>query len=403
MNAAAEGDKKMTSKDLASDEAAKGSLHQECMAKATDFEQATKDRGAELKALAEAKKALKENTGSATDISYDSASFVQLSSSSHLAQYEVVRSLRDLAMKQKLPQLAQLASRVASVMHAGEESGEDVFAKVKGLISDLLARLEDEAAADATEKAFCDKELRENNEKKDDKEAEIAKLTTRIDQRVATSKKLKSEVAALQKALANLAQSQAEMDKMRQEEHASFLVNQADMEQGLDGVKTALNVLREYYASDDKAHGAAEGAGAGIISLLEVCESDFSKSLAEINATEENAQQVYTRQTKDNEIEKTNKDQDVKYKTQEYTRLDKAVADMSTDRSGVQAELDAVNDVLDKLHSRCDEVAETYAERKAARAQELEGLKQALDILESQAALVQITARHAPRQAHLQA
>merc|ERR1719197_1510043 len=99
------------------------------------------------------------------------------------------------------------------------------------------------------------------------------------------------------------------------------------MEQGIQGVKMALQLLRDYYAQGDAAHAAAEGAGAGIISLLEVCESDFSKDLAEINATEDNAVSSYDRATKENEIEKVTKDQDVKYKSEESVRLDKAVAE----------------------------------------------------------------------------
>jgi len=52
---------------------------------------------------------------------------------------------------------------------------KDPFAKVKDLISDMLAKLEAEAEADATEKAYCDKELGETNTKKADKTAEIEK------------------------------------------------------------------------------------------------------------------------------------------------------------------------------------------------------------------------------------
>ena len=87
------------------------------------------------------------------------------------------------------------------------------------------------------------------------------------------------------------------------------------MEQGVEGVKLALKLLRGYYASD-KAHAAAEGAGSGIIGLLEVCESDFLKGLAEIVSTEETAHVSHDRATKENAIEKPVMDQDAKYKTQ---------------------------------------------------------------------------------------
>merc|ERR1711870_94894 len=145
---------------------------------------------------------------------------------------------------------------------------------------------------------YCDKEIAESNEKKDDKTAEIAKLSTKIDQMSARSAQLKEEVAALQKSLAELAASQAEMNKMRKEENAAFIQNKADMEQGLDGVKLALKVLRDYYAKGDKAHAAAEGAGHGIIGLLEVIESDFSQALAEFSSVEDTDAATYDRESK---------------------------------------------------------------------------------------------------------
>merc|ERR1719498_1310688 len=161
----------------------------------------------------------------------------------------------------------------------------------------------------------------------------IAKLTTSIDSMSAKSAKLKSQVATLQKELADLAKAQAEMNKLRAEENAVFKTNSAEMVLGIEGVKMALKILRDYYAQDGKAHGAAEGAGNGIIGLLEVCESDFTQGLAEMTAAEETAAKDYDIQTKENQITKTKNDQDVKYKTKEAKSLDKQTAEATNDRA----------------------------------------------------------------------
>merc|ERR1719189_2860655 len=312
-------------------------------------------------------------------------SFLQLNSMEGLVQFEAIRLIRDLARKQSSSSLAQLATRMDMAMHSGVA---DPFAKVKGLISDMIAKLEEAAGADATEKAFCDKELSETTAKKDKKTAEIEKLTTKIDQMLAASAKLKEEVAALQKALADLATAQSEMDKLREEEAALYKKNKADMEEGLQGVKLALKVLSDYYSAD-ASHEAAKGAGASIIGLLEVAESDLSKTLAEIIATEEMAASTYTSETKENEIEKVTKEQGVKYKTKESSELDASVAEATSDRSGVEAELEPVLKYLATLKDRCIAKAETYEEKKARREAELAGLKEALQILEGQAVLLQ--------------
>merc|ERR1719414_2362579 len=206
-------------------------------------------------------------------------------------------------------------------------SAGDPFAKVKGLIQDMIETLEKEAEADATEKAFCDKELAYTNEKKDAKTTEIEKLSTKIDQMTSRSEQLKGEVAELEKGLSALAKAQAEMDKIRLEEKDEYTKAKAEMEEGIKGVQLALKVLRDYYAKTDKTHASDEGGGAGVIGLPEVCESDFSKGLIEMTSTEEAAQAAYDQETKENEIEKVTKEQDVKYKTEEAIGLDKATAE----------------------------------------------------------------------------
>jgi len=383
---AAEGDLDVTSKDLAEDVNTKATLHHDCMSGAEEFELGTKSRGEELKALATAKKVISETTGGAASQSYDlnQLSFLQrtsISSRADLAKVEVVRYIRDLARKTHAPALAQLASRMSSAMRLGAAAGEDPFMKIKSLITEMISTLEAEAEEDASQKAYCDKELSDADAKNADLTAESDKLSSSIAQKKAASAKLKEQVATLNSELASAAKAKGEADKLRAEEKAAFDKNSAEMALGIKGVKMALKVLKEYYAKADKSHDAAEGAGSGIISLLEVCESDFAGNLAKEETEEATRAEAYEQNTQENKVAKTSKESDVKYKTQEHVSLDKEVAALSGDRDTTNTELSAVNEYWAKLTDRCVAKPESYEERKKRREAEIAGLKEALEIL----------------------
>merc|ERR1719439_317184 len=314
--AEAEGDLEVTNKALAEDIKQLADTHQECMTKATDFEAETASRGEELKAIAEAKKIIMEMTGGAAAQTY---SFLQLTSSTRLrtradlANFEAVKYVQKLSETMHSAALAQLANRMSAAARMGAAEGEDPFAKVKGLIADMIESLLKEAAEDAAHKGWCDKEMGETKAKKEELTDEITALTTKIDKMTADSAQLKEEVAILSKELADLAKSQAEMDKLREEENTAYVKNKAEMEEGLEGIKLALKVLRDYYAKGASFLQKAEGAAAGIIGMLEVVESDFSKGLAEMIAIEEEAAAEYEKVTKENEIAKTTKEAAAEY------------------------------------------------------------------------------------------
>merc|ERR1719328_936391 len=97
------------------------------------------------------------------------------------------------------------------------------------------------------------------------------------------------------------------------------------------------------------------------------------------------------------------KDQDLKYKTKEVKGLKKAIADLSSDRDTVSSELSAVNEYYAKLKDRCIAKPETYEERKARREAEIKGLKEALQILESETAFVQRKSRRTHMRGALEA
>merc|ERR1719478_441699 len=380
--------------DLKTTKASLETCNSNCMEVAADHEATVKARDDELKIIAEATAILQKTTGGAESQTY---SFLQLKSHADLARSEVVTLVKKLAREQHSTALNQLASRISAVMRYGAASGDDPFAKIKGLIQDMIAKLEGEAKSEATEKAYCDDELSKTTAKKNELDTEIAKLTTKIDRASAHSSALKGEVAELQAELATMEKEQGDNTKWRQDEHADYLVAKADLEQGLSGVRKALEVLRTYYGgaafvqqpAKPETFDKATGAGQSIIGVLEVVESDFADNLAKVETAEADAQSTYDTYTQDYKMSKAQKDADVKYKTQEFTGLDKNIADLSSDRATATEEVTAVNEYLSKLKDRCIAKPETYEERKKRRDAEINGLKEALSILENETAFMQ--------------
>merc|ERR1719287_41499 len=272
----------------------------------------------------------------------------------------------------------------------------------------MITKLEAEAKSEATEKAYCDEEMSKTEAKKSELEGVVSRLTSKIDLSAAKSAELKGEVKELQAELATLSREQAEMDSIRAEEKAAFDTAKAELELGIGGVQKALSVLKDYYQGSaalvqsstnfdafmqqpaaPKKHQAAGGAGGSIIDILEVCESDFAKSLAAEEQEESDAIEVYEKTTQENKLSTTMKSQDVKYKTKEFKGLDKSISDLSGDRDTTNTELSAVLEYYGKIKGRCIAKPESYEERKARRTAEINGLKEALTILENETAFVQ--------------
>merc|ERR1719321_1699001 len=211
--------------------------------------------------------------------------------------------------------------------------------------------------------------------------------------------KLKEGINTLMKELGKIASEQQTMDKMRAEEKEAWEAAEADFKSGLEGVGMALQVLRDYYAEKDEAfvqtskHEKSSGAAGGIIGMLEVVESDFSKLLAEGSADEEQAQKAYDEMTQENKVTTATKETEVKYKTKDKKETENLLVELKTDLGSTEEELKAITDYWEKLQPQCVAKPEPYEERKKRREAEIAGLKDALLILEEEsdsAALLQV-------------
>jgi len=413
--AEAVGEFQVTQKDLEDAQAFLKDTKRDCMTRASDHETSVRNRAEELKAIKGAKKAISENLGGAASLVYNSTSFLQVhgseleSSSSHLqtradlANFEVVNLVRKLAREQKSTTLAQLAGRISAIMREGATSGGDPFAKVKAMISDMIERLLRDAGEEANHKEYCDKEMAGTKQKMGELKYEIQKHSAKIDKSSSRSIELKDEVATLAGEIADITRSQSEADSLRKAEHAMYVQAKADLEQGLEGVRMALKMLREYYASAPDAgasslvqqpaqpelHSMASGVASTIIGMLEVVESDLGRGLASAEMSEEAAATTYERLGMDNRVSKAIKEKDVKYKTKEAASLDKSASELASDRDGLQTELDAVLQYSVSIRGTCEARPETFEDRKNRREAEIAGLQQALQILDGEAMFFQ--------------
>jgi hypothetical protein len=399
--ATAEGELEVTVANIKTSTESLHTTQKDCMQVAIDHENAVKAMNEELRVLAEAAKIIKDATGSLVQTSF-------LQTSMEVAvenvQSKVVKFIRKIAQEQNSASMAQLASRIVAMSRSGAFRSSDPFGKIRGMIEDMISKLESLMSSEAAEKAYCDEEMSKTEAKKADLEGTVKKLTNSIDKSSARSAQLKEEVTVLQAELANLAKEQQAMDAVRKDGNGVYVAEKAALDKGLAGIRKALQILRDYFAAGASAslvqtdasqpaapsgHAADAGAGGSIISILEVAESDMAKELVKVETQEADEVAAYEETTESNKMTGIAKNQDVKYKNQEAAGLDKSITELSNDRDTTNSELSSVNSYYTKLQGRCVAKPTSYEERKKAREAEIAGLKEALNVLENEAALVQ--------------
>merc|ERR1719399_2665388 len=271
----------------------------------------------------------------------------------------------------------------------------------------MIEKLLQEAAEEADQKAFCDKEIGESKASKADKEGKLGKGGARLEKADAATAELTEAIASLSKEVAENDAAMTAATEVRQKEKSEFMVVEKELSESQEACAAATQVLKEYYEgasllqvsaktrvrARDSASAGAEGDGSGILGMLEVAEDDFAKGLAEARTVEETAASEYEKLMQDGKMLKMTKEMEVKGKMSEVKSLKTTLTDLSSDKEGLTGELDAVLAYLDKLKPQCETKAPSYAERKAARDAQIEGLKSALDTLSAPEALLQTGSR----------
>eukprot|EP00933_Yihiella_yeosuensis_P061161 TRINITY_DN63989_c0_g1_i1.p1 TRINITY_DN63989_c0_g1~~TRINITY_DN63989_c0_g1_i1.p1 ORF type:complete len:711 (+),score=226.53 TRINITY_DN63989_c0_g1_i1:83-2215(+) len=370
-------------------------------------EQSILNRDQELKAIKTALDALAEYTGGAVNQLYAGGappkSFIQISSSKSgtpddMAIVQFQQSVRQAAEKDHSVAMAQISKAVSQAARLGTKD----FTRVVDLIDELIKKLMKEAAEDNKKKEYCDNELTKTGRKANSLSIETDKLTSRKDIAVAKVKSTNNQINKANEALAKIAESQAEADKIRADEKAAYDQLTKDVKFGLEGVRIAMKVLKDYYRNRGVPgvsfvqvkehqqlnkigqpaapifHAKDSSSGMSILGMLEIVESDMAKSVSTSTMDEEAAIREYKLISQENAEHRTSKSSDVSYMSKAVASLEKLVRDYDSDLATTKSETEANNKYMKELEEDCSDQGPTYQERQAQRDLEIKNLKDAL-------------------------
>merc|ERR1719235_3140868 len=285
--------------------------------------------------------------------------------------------------------------------------GKDHFVKVRGLIKDLIAKLEADAESEASQKAFCDENMKKATTDRDTAIGEVETQTANIDEAKSKIAKLIEEIEILSTEIADLRKALFEATELRSAEKADNEKTIGDSEAGLEAVKDAIAVLKEFYENafvetgftpagadrdgntvKDLAPAGQEGtyhgnqdAAKGIFGLLEVIQSDFERTIKKTTEEEDEAQAEFEEYEKETKTSIEDKSKDKKSKEDEKESTEADLVEYKGKLKDAQKMLEEAKEELEKLKPLCVDTGMDWKERRARQEQEIAALKEALAIL----------------------
>jgi len=293
----------------------------------------------------------------------------------------------------------QLNSRALSLLAVQAKASP--FDKVKKMIKDMVVKLMEEAADETEHKGWCDGELGANKVQREAKTEDVNQLQAEADELNADIAKLSQELSDVAAEIAELDKAVAEATSIREKEKAKNTATIADAKAAQEAVKSAMGVLKEFYAKAAEATALMQAPSAmddapetfdssfkgqqsesgGVIGMLEVIMSDFSRLESETTAEEESAADEYKTFSSDSAVDRATMVAETDQMTKLKTRKEGQLQQTKKDLKNTQKELDAALDYYDKLKPSCVDSGVSYEERVERREAEIQSLQEALKIL----------------------
>lgn len=376
----------------------------ECQEAAVAWETRVKEANAEMAAIEKAKQILAERVTVLIQVrSHSRVSDVSALGKERKVRQTLINHFRGLGNRLHSLAMLNLVSLAA----------QDPMQNVKNLLTELITKLEKEAAEAASLHQFCQEEKNKTKAAMKKATMGIEKLDTRLEKASTDKQELEEQIATKSEELAAMDKANAEATKIRNEENANFMKVDADFSGAAEAVDDAIDALKEFYGdasliqTDSETETVSsdtqksEGNAGGIIQILETMGEEFRKTVKENQATEREAVKAYEKLMNENKVVKATKDAEIKAAEGMIKMLDVSLNEVGEDLKMANKEKAAVEEYIEKLKPQCQGRVVPYAERKAKREAEIAGLKEGLAILEADApagavAFLQLRAKTSP-------
>jgi len=388
-------------------------LTEQCEDTAQLFDQRSKSRADELTALSEATTSLQE--GAAENYKANKKlNLAQVKAISGLPSFVQVASVQkqDSEQMQRVRDLLSNAaertgSKALSAIAVRVSLAADHFVKVRGLIKDLIAKLKADAEAEATQKKNCDLGMSRAIEQRDKANAAIEAATGKITTYTANANSLKAEINSLTEQIAEHKKELNEATELRNDSKADNKETVRQAKEGKDAVEDALEILGKYYGfvqtrkyvppnadrdgntlsdlspgfASEEYHGAGSEAK-GIVGILEVILSDFQRTIDQTRSDEDKEQSDFEDLEKDLDDSVRRKNNRINKAKGELRDTEADILEEQQELKDTKENLANALEALEELEGSCVKGEETWEERKQKRLEEIEALKEALNILE---------------------
>jgi len=271
----------------------------------------------------------------------------------------------------------------------------DSFGKVKAMIDKMHAELQEQQAEEVKFKAYCEKELRQNEKTTYDKTELKKELEAKIDQLESLIKRLGEEIAAAKEQIATTEVEIKKASQSREAENAEFQAVVSDQRATQTILKQVLQKLKDFYEKkignkvaltqqtppvQFNAYKANEGASP-VMGLIEQILEDSKALEDEATSGEAKAQADYEKFVADSNAMIKDLQEQVTSKTKAIAAADGDKAEAATDLESTEGELESLAQYLADLHGECDFVLKNFGIRQKARLQEMEAIMSAKAIL----------------------